>query len=243
MDAGAKSSLRKAFGKDAGQRDPMRFHNFPDLPDDASVVRGADAEGDNAFRRMDTVAQNGPSEAQKLKQAVEIEKQQALDTGFADGFEKGKLAVTAELEGVIQKLRLAYMDIEKYRKQLYLKAEKETVELALAVARKIIVQEISVDRQIVLNVVKGALDKVVDHENVKIRINPQDLETVQTALFEFLPHVEKLENVHFEADAAITSGGCIVETNFGNIDARIENQLDQIDVAFATELEKSRYTK
>jgi len=67
--------------------------------------------------------------------------------------------------------------------------------------------------------------------------------TVQTSLFEFLPHVEKLENVHFEADAAITTGGCVVETNFGTVDARIESQLDQIDAAFADELEKSQYTK
>lgn len=235
--------MRKGFGKEAAQRDPMRFHNFPDLPDDESVVRGADIDGDGAFQRLDAVAQDCQSESEKLRQAAEIEKQQALDSGLAKGFENGKQAVTAELESVIQRLRQAYLDIEKYRKQLYLKAEKETVELALAVARKIIGTEITVDRQIVLNVVKGALDKVVDHEKIKIRINPQDLETVQTALFEFLPHVENLENVYFEADATVTTGGCIVETNFGNIDARIENQLDQIDAAFKTELEKSQYTK
>ena len=99
--------MRKAFGKDAGQREPMRFHNFPGLPDDASVVRGVDAEGDNAFRRMDTAAENGPSEAEKLKQALALEKQEAREAGHADGFEKGKQAVTAELEGVIRKLRLA----------------------------------------------------------------------------------------------------------------------------------------
>ena len=125
----------------------------------------------------------------------------------------------------------------------YTRSTGDNYALALAVARKIIGQEISVDRQIVLNVVKGALDKVVDHQKVKIRINPQDLETVQTALFEFLPHVESLENVHFEADAGLTAGGCVVETNFGNIDARMENQLDQIETAFAAELEKNRYSK
>lgn len=221
----------------------MRFHDFPDLPDDASVVRGSDAEEDHSFQRMAAVAEAGPSESDKLQHAFELEKQQAREEGLAQGLEKGKQAVTAELESVIQKLRRAYMDIEKYRQQLYLKAETESVELALAVARRIIGQEISLDRQIVLNVVKGALDKVINHEKVKIRINPQDLEAVQTALFEFLPHVEKLENVHFEADAAITTGGCVVETNFGTVDARIESQLDQIDSAFAAELEKSQYTK
>lgn len=221
----------------------MRFHNFPDLPDDASVVRGSDAEEEGSFQRLEAVAEAGPSESDKLQHAFELGKQQAREEGLAQGLEKGKQAVTAELESVIQKLRRAYMDIEKYRHQLYLKAEAESVELALAVARKIIGQEISLDRQIVLNVVKGALDKVINHEKVKIRINPQDLDAVQTALFEFLPHVEKLENVHFEADAAITTGGCVVETNFGTVDSRIENQLDQIDSAFAAELEKSQYTK
>jgi len=235
--------LRKAFGKEAVPRESMRFHNFPDFPDDASVVLSEAVAGEKAFKRMATAAEAGPNEIESLRQAAEREKQQTFEAGRAEGFEKGRQAVAAELESVIQKLRQAYMDIEKFRKQLYLEAEAETVELALAVARKIIGQEISIDRQIVLNVVKGALDKVIDHENVRIRINPQDLETVQTALFEFLPLVEKLENIHFETDAALTPGGCIVETNFGTIDASIENQLKQIDAAFATELEKSQYNK
>jgi flagellar assembly protein FliH len=235
--------LRKAFGQEPAPRDPLRFHNFPDLPDDESVVRGLEPESDTGFRRMDAVTETGPGEQEKLRQAIEIEKQQAREEGQAEGLEKGRQAVSAELEAVTQRLRQAYMDIERYRKQLYLKVEKEAVDLALAVARKIIGQEISVDRQIVLNVVKGALDKVIDHERVKIRINPQEMEMIQTAMFEFLPHVENLENVHFEPDAGITSGGCIVETDFGNIDARIENQLEQIQTAFDAEIEKSKYAR
>jgi len=235
--------LRKLFSQETAPRESTHFHHFPDFPDDQSVVRGADTAGTGGFRRMDAAAEDGPGEAEKLRQAAERETRQVRDAALAEGFENGKQAVTAELEGVLQRLRQAYMDIEKYRKQLYHEAEAETVELALAVARKIICQEISVDRQIILNVVKGALDKVVDHEKVKIRINPQDLETVQTALFEFLPHVESLENVHFEADAGLTPGGCVVETNFGNIDARIENQLAQIEAAFSDELEKCRYRR
>ena len=231
--------MRKAFASDPAPREARRFHNFPDFPDDASVVRGIEEESDNAFRRMEAGPDTGPSEAENLQQAFEVEKRQARETGLAEGLEKGRQAVAAELESVIQKLRRTYMDVEKYRKALYQQAEKETVALALAVARKIVGQEIALDRQIVLNVVKGALDKVIDHDKVKIRINPQDLDTVQTALYEFIPHVEKLENVHFESDAAITTGGCVVETNFGTVDARIENQLDQIETAFAAEQEKA----
>lgn len=233
--------MRNAFSKEPPERESSRFHSFPNFPDDESVVRGSDGEADDSFRRMDTGPKSGPSESDRIRQAAEIEKKQAHDAGLAEGFEKGKQVAAGELETVIQRLRRAYLDIEKYRKQLYLKAEEDTVALALAVARKIIGREISVDTKIVLNVVKGALEKVIDHEKVKIRINPSDLETVKTALFQFLPLVENLENIHFEADAAITEGGCIVETNFGNIDAGIENQLDKISEAFDDELEKSKY--
>ena len=233
--------MRKALGKETAGRDVLRFHSFPDFPDDESVVRGVDVKTDDLFRRMDAGNEAGTTEAARRRQAAESEKKKAFDSGLAQGLEKGKQAVVGELEKAIQRLRHAYMDIEKYRKQLYFNAEADTVDLALAVAQKVIGQEISVDRKIVLNVVKGALEKVIDHEKVKIRINPSDLETVKTALFEFLPLVENLENIHFESDAAVTEGGCIVETNFGNIDARIENMLDQINEGFAAELEKAKY--
>ena len=233
--------MRKAPGKETAERDVLRFHSFPDLPDDESVVRGVDLKTDDSFRRMDAGIEAGTTEAARLRQAAENEKKKAFDSGLAQGLEKGKQAVVDELEKAILRLRHAYMDIEKYRKQLYLNAEADTVDLAVAVAQKVIGQEISIDRKIVLNVVKGALEKVIDHEKVKIRINPSDLETVKTALFEFLPLVENLENIHFESDAAVTEGGCIVETNFGNIDARIENMLDQINEGFAAELEKAKY--
>jgi len=233
--------LHNPFRKDADLREPARFHSFPDLPDGENVVRGTDVDEDPAFRRLDATSGAGPDEADRVRQVAETEKKKAYEAGLAKGLEKGKAEAVAELDAVIQRLRLAYMDIEKYRKQLYINAEEDAVELSLAVARKIIRREISVDHEVVLNVVKGALEKVIDHEKVKIRINPTDLETVQTALFQFSTLVENLENVHFEADGAITAGGCIVETRFGNIDARIENQLDQISGAFAAELEKSKH--
>ncbi len=235
--------MRKAFSQESVERESSRFHSFPDFPDDASVVRGSDEKAADAFRKMETDSRTGPSEADRIRQAADLVKKQARDAGLAEGFEKGKQAVTAELDHVIQKLHQAYMNIEKFRKQLYLNAETDTVELAVAVARVIIGQEISIDREIVLNVVKEALGKVVDHEKIKIRINPSDLEIVKTALFQFLPLVENLENINFEADAAMSAGGCTVETNFGNIDARIENQLKQITESFAAELEKSKYSK
>ncbi len=50
--------------------------------------------------------------------------------------------------------------------------------------------------------------------------------------------VEGFEGVIFEGDESITNGGCFIETNFGDIDARIEKQLHAVEEAFKSELRK-----
>ena len=41
--------------------------------------------------------------------------------------------------------------------------------------------------------------------------------------------VESLENVRIEEDSRVDPGGCIIETSFGDIDARIQTQLQVLE--------------
>ena len=46
-------------------------------------------------------------------------------------------------------------------------------------------------------------------------------------------------NISFEADETILTGGCLIETNSGDIDARIDKQIEAVDEAFKSELAKT----
>ncbi len=154
--------------------------------------------------------------------------QDAYAKGFQEGQAAGYKEGSQQLAPVLERLRLSISEVEKFRKALYHNAEQETVALALAVASKIVGHEIEAHGDTILHTVHQALQKVVDRERIRIKLNPADLPTVRNNLREFSAEVEDLENISFEADERITSGGCVIETNFGDIDAKIESQMEAV---------------
>ncbi len=169
----------------------------------------------------------------------EIEEQ-----GYAEGFEKGKQdglrSVNDRLEPVLKGLNESFVELEKAKKELLLRTEQEAVELSLAVAKKIVSHEIKINREVVLNVVKAALKKVVDRKKIKIKLAPPDFQFLNDVKPQISGLEEDFEKVSFEEDKSILTGGCVIETNLGDIDARIENQLQAVEDAFRSEINKLR---
>jgi len=140
---------------------------------------------------------------------------------------------------VLNNFRQAFLELEKMRKEIYLHAEKKTVNLALAIAKKVVCHEIATNKEVVLNVVKEAVKKVVDHGRIIIKINPSDLQFIKNSDHGFLNFVDNIKNITFEEEETISDGGCVIETDFGNIDARIERQFQVVEEAFKSEIQRS----
>jgi flagellar assembly protein FliH len=140
-----------------------------------------------------------------------------------------------EIEKVLHSLQQAVQEIRKLRKELCLKAEKETVGLSLAIARKILVQEPAANPRVIAGIVKKTFESIAVNAPVRIRINPSEL-----AYMRERRHLIPVEgDVTFVEDASISCGGCLVESLSGDVDARIESQLEMIEEAFLPGLEKN----
>ena len=68
-------------------------------------------------------------------------------------------------------------------------------------------------------------------------LEPGRARRVQTQLSRFLHNVE---SIRFEAEASIQSGGCLIETDMGDLDARIEKQFQAIEESFQTQFEQRK---
>jgi flagellar assembly protein FliH len=64
---------------------------------------------------------------------------------------------------------------------------------------------------------------------VVIRVNLADLELTSAHVSDFLKIVENVKSVTVLEDSSVDRGGCIIETDFGQIDARISSQLNEIE--------------
>ena len=113
------------------------------------------------------------------------------------------------------------------RDYLYRHAEQELVKLSLAIAGKIVRREIKLDPDIVSTLVRVCLEKVSQASAATIRLNPDDYRHLAAAQAEgtnggFGAGVVLVEDVKIEP------GGCIVETDAGDVDARIDVQLQEV---------------
>jgi flagellar biosynthesis/type III secretory pathway protein FliH len=237
--------------------DAAETYCFPDIFKDAGLINEADPkETGLSFQRVYALAAPGlPGESssgsfrkagldeRRMMKEKALESQQkeaeAYQKGVQDGYKDGRKAGFAEglkeIENVLHSLQQAMQEIKKLRKELCLKAEKETVSLSLAIARKILTQEPATNPRVIAGVVKKTFEAIAINAPLRIRINPSELAYLRERR-DLIP-IEG--DVTFVEDASISCGGCLVESLSGDVDARIESQLEMIAEAFLPGLEKN----
>lgn len=237
----------------------FRLHYFPDIPVDGQVgVRRCSPVQDNFQRTqydaddpacLDPAAGNEARKAfarERRLSAGEREEQayqkglvEGKGQGLIEGEQKGFELATRKIEPLITSIQQALIKLSDIRVEIYQQIETEVVELALAIARKVICREVSTDKETVVCVAREALSKVDDPGNIKIKMNPADLQFVNETKYQLSDLMADVNNVTLEAEENIQSGGCVIETDLGEIDARIEKQLQAVEESFRETMDKT----
>lgn len=158
-----------------------------------------------------------------------IKIEESYKQGFADGINAGRLQILGEIEKELKILSAIIKEIEKLREDIYRKIEDDVVEISLSIAKKIIYDITERDREIAITIAREAIKRASDREVLKIKINPVDYETLSKSRSELLQCVDGIKSIIFEADESVGSGGCLIETKQGDIDARIDSQIKVIE--------------
>ena len=156
-------------------------------------------------------------------------KKQGYEAGFEDGFNKGKEAAKEEFSPVLETIKHLVEELSGFRKEMYYKVEREMIEMVIALTKKIIHFEFSTHEDAVQDMIRLAVHSVLDRESMVIKIHPTDKEYAESFLPELHHMYSEIKNITIVKNSGIERGGCIIETNFGVIDARIENLEEQID--------------
>jgi flagellar biosynthesis/type III secretory pathway protein FliH len=105
--------------------------------------------------------------------------------------------------------------------------EGEAVELAFALAEKIMHATLEADRGAVLGAIRGALRGLVERERVTVLVNPADLELVRASVDELRSTLGGIEHCEIQAERRVGRGGAVVRHAEGQVDARIETKLER----------------
>jgi flagellar assembly protein FliH len=154
--------------------------------------------------------------------------QKHLSDSFERGLTEGKNLAERGLLHVFKVLRTAAEDVHALREKVLRESEDEILELVLLVARKVIKQEVAMDRTILFNTLKGVLELTPERDEMTLRLNPDDYAMITGAHAEYFRNELQTECMSIKADSLISHGECQLDSHMGMIDATVEAQLDEI---------------
>jgi flagellar assembly protein FliH len=173
-----------------------------------------------------------------VEEPIDLEAVQAAAwaEGFEGGYQSGLRSAQQEQEATILELvtlaRNALEDADEFTRAL----ERQVVDLSLAVAEKIVERELRSDPNLVIDVVRGALDEVRGVTSASVRVNPED-HAIVAPHWERFVHRPLADRAHLVADERVERGGCLIETQMGVIDAQLSSKLSEIANGFEGLLE------
>ena len=200
---------------------------------DGQVLRASDGDtvGSAAARGGNQTAGYGSSEqdasaGEPSEPKVDLDevRKEAFQAGFAEGEQAAEQHAEGRWREAIDGLGCTVGELVAMKHRLRTEAEREVVNLAFAVARRVIHRELTVDPTTVLAIVRTCLDEIQGAEVHRLQVSAADLDAVR-AYFEN----NRAENLEIVTGDEVGRGGAIIETTRGRIDARIETQMQEIE--------------
>ena len=165
--------------------------------------------------------------------------EQSFEQGRLKGIEEGKAQCQVIVDEQFNRAIQLANQIGRARVAALEERDRDIVEVALAIAQKIILREIEVDKQLIVRQVRQILGLLVNKTLVTLKVHPQDLHTLEP-LHEAL-RGEFLDGDHLiiEEDEDIQPGGCLLEQAGLQLDARLQQQLETVATEFGLEIPSS----
>lgn len=180
-----------------------------------------DLEAERLAREQAEKEQEAPHDCSQLQR-------DAFEAGLQAGLVQGREEVRKPAEVEVQRALSLVAQTEQLRLEASRQAEWNIVELALAIAKKIIHRETSLDASIVVEQVRQLVQTIAEQGLITVRAHPSEIAQLQSFRAFVVCADGQPARLNVEGDESIQPGGCIVESSQYFIDATLETQLEKI---------------
>jgi flagellar assembly protein FliH len=196
---------RRFFEEQAARVEPFRWDGLGGGHAPGGVVGGHD-----------------PLNSADVQMRVAAVERDAFAKGYAQGERAGTEAAGTKAEGMLRRLAQTVEELASVRSEIIRRTERQTVQLVLAIAERVVQREIALDRSLLVGMARAALDRLGEYGTATIRLHPDDLHAIGAQ------DTTEEGPVRIVADPVVTRGGCLVQSDFGFMDASPDAQFREL---------------
>lgn len=162
------------------------------------------------------------------EQVMEAAREKGYEEGYRQGYEQGQEEIRQESLHMLQEAKSILEQAYLQKQQIIRESEPFLIELATSVAEKILQRELTLSPEWVVQMTKTVLSRKREKGLITLCVSPKYYAYIQDARDELLLAVDSQAELQILPDATVRDHGCVVRTEFGSIDARVDTQLKEI---------------
>lgn len=197
-------------------------------------------ESDSSFQIADVIAQFSGIESirkeniekqvegtvlERLKEIQELAYKKAYSLGLLEGAEKALEEKKNEIGQHLISFDQALIEIEHLKENILQQCETALIKVVYDLASRIAMREISINREPIVQLLNDLALELQAADSITVKLNPSDFNFIEEMRVKNVKQAEKLERVKLIPQENIREGGCLIETNYGEIDATIEQRV------------------
>jgi flagellar assembly protein FliH len=195
-------------------------------PEPAAVRPPAAAPSPFCYAEAEIGGASGFAPEQAAEERSRREQADAFERGREAGQQQLRASVDAALARNREQILQTLEGFAKERGDYYRRVESEVVQLALAIARKILHREAQLDPHLLAGLVRVTLEKLDAATKVELHVPPH--ETTDWRHY-FACQVEGVPVPEVHEDATLAPGACRIETSLGTTEVGFVSQLKEIE--------------
>jgi flagellar biosynthesis/type III secretory pathway protein FliH len=164
-------------------------------------------------------------EAADMRERAARDAESIRQSAYAEGYAAGNAAAAKQL-----------FDLARVRADLTKRSETEATQAALLVAGQLLGSTLEAEPERIAALLKPHLARMRRAQRLTLSLHPEDaawLEQHPETLSELREQHTIASSLELRRDPSITRGGCVLESNIGELDARIETRLQLLAAALS----------
>jgi len=177
-----------------------------------------------AMEEAASIIRQAGEQAEKLKD-------EAYAEGLAKGEAEGKAAGLAQYEKQLEELAALFTTLNGELEAVLQQHQESMLALITTMVDRLVYHEVSVNPLVIQSCLKKAMEFVVENSTVQIHLHGDDFARLKRASLEDSRLIEGKNRIQLVEDPNIAVGGCFLKTDFGEIDATLENSKTRLYAA------------
>lgn len=190
---------------------------------------------DKSWEDSKKIIEDANLEAINILKEAEKKAQKIKDEAKIQGYKEGE----KEYYDIINKAKEQLEKNKEEYKKLMIKSKNDIVKLSLAIAKKVVSQEVKTNPNIIVSLAKDALKRTFQKEGIVIKVSPEDSDSLNKNLSKIAEADLGKTDVKVQESTVLNKGDLLVQTDFGVVDGSVSKKISNLEKSFeATEVDK-----